>query len=299
VIEAGIIVSRFPHYSAVLVLFGLTLFPLYAHPDRIARNSVQSDLWLQRAVLWAAIVALLSSLPWLAFTAANMAGDIGASLDWNTLESVLLGTTFGYVWLARNALALLVVGVTAGGRAQGWLLALLAAVLLAGLAGIGHTNQSEGTAVVIHTGADALHLLAAGAWIGGLLALSHSLIHTRGDEEQVLSQFSGMGYVAVAVLLATGLVNGWYLVGTFDALMSTPYGRLLLVKLCLFAGMLGLAVANRFWLVPSLARSGVTDRHNALVRLRRHVIAEETLGLLIIVVVSALGTMEPATTQTI
>ena len=297
-IEAGIIVSRFLHYSAVLVLFGLALFPLYAYSDRVGQNSALSDS-LQRSLLWAAVVALLSSLPWLAFTVANMAGDIGSGLDWETLRPVLHDTTFGHLWLMRDALALLIVGLSVRARARDWLLAMLAAVLLAGLAGLGHTQQGEGTAGVIHTGADALHLLAAGAWIGGLLALMHTLVHTGGDEEQILARFSGMGYVAVAVLLATGSVNGWYLVGTLDALVGTPYGQLLLVKLWLFAGMLSLAVANRFWLVPSLAGSGETDRHNALVRLRRHVIAEETLGLLIIGVVSALGTMEPAATQTI
>ena len=299
-IEAGLIASRFLHYSAVLVLFGLTLFPLYVYSDRAGRNSARSDLWLQRFALWAALVALLSSLPWLAFTAANMAGDMRASLDWEALGPVLHDTTFGYMWLVRNALALLVIGLIVLTRARSRvLLALLSAALLTGLAEIGHTQQSEGTAGVVHTGADALHLLGAGAWIGGLLALAHILIDAHGDEEQVLMRFSGMGYVAVAALLATGLINGWYLVGSLDALVGTPYGQLLLVKLCLFAAMVILAVTNRFWLVPSLARSGETDRHNALVRLRRHVIAEETLGLLIIVVVSALGTMDPAAAQRI
>jgi copper resistance protein D len=104
-------------------------------------------------------------------------------------------------------------------------------------------------------GADALHLLAAGAWIGGLLALAHILAADQEDVGQVLMRFSGMGYVAVAVLMASGLVNGWYLVGSLAALMGTSYGQLLLVKLCLFAGMLGLALTNRFWLVPSLGRN--------------------------------------------
>lgn len=295
-LEAGLIVSRFLHYSAVLLLFGLTLFPLYAHSDRVTFSAARSDPWLHRSVLWAAVVALLSSLPWLALTAANMAGDMSAGLSWETIGAVLRDTTFGYAWLTRGALTLLIVLIVLA-RARGpAFLALLAAALLASLAGIGHTQQSEGMAGVTHTSADAFHLLAAGAWIGGLLALSHILIQPHDHEEQVLLGFSGMGYVAVAVLLATGLVNGWYLVGSFDALLSTPYGQLLLVKLCFFAAMLGLAVTNRFWLVPSLVRGGEADRQMTLARLRRHVIAEAALGLLVILIVSALGTMEPAAT---
>jgi copper resistance protein D len=110
-------------------------------------------------------------------------------------------------------------------------------------------------------------------------------------------RFSGMGYVAVAVLVASGLVNGWYLVGSLAALLGTSYGQLLLVKLCLFAGMVGLALTNRFWLVPSLGRDCEGVRRHALTRLRRHVVAEETLGLLVILIVSALGTMEPGVSQ--
>jgi putative copper resistance protein D len=107
-------------------------------------------------------------------------------------------------------------------------------------------------------------------------------------------RFSGMGYVAVTILIASGFVNGWYFVGTLDALVSTPYGQLLIAKLCVFAGMLSLAVANRFWLVPALGRDGGSAK---LDRLRRHVVAEEVLGLVVVLIVSALGTMEPAAAQ--
>jgi putative copper resistance protein D len=137
-------------------------------------------------------------------------------------------------------------------------------------------------------------LLAAGAWIGGLLVLTHILAYTQEGAEPVLMRFSGMGYVAVAVLVASGLVNGWYLVGSLNGLVGTSYGQLLLVKICLFAGMLCLAVANRFWLVPLLRRVDEVGRVLSLGRLRRHVVAEWTLGLLVILIVSALGTMEPA-----
>jgi putative copper resistance protein D len=103
-----------------------------------------------------------------------------------------------------------------------------------------------------------------------------------------------MGYV-VAVLVASGAINGWYLVGSFAGLVTTPYGQLLLIKLCLFAGMLALAASNRFRLVPALTReSEASQRDASLARLRGHVLAEETLGLLVIIIVSALGTMEPA-----
>jgi putative copper resistance protein D len=64
-----------------------------------------------------------------------------------------------------------------------------------------------------------------------------------------------MGYAAVAVLIGSGLVNAWLLVGPPTRLLTTPYGQLLLVKVCLLTGMLALAVQNRFRLVPALQTS--------------------------------------------
>jgi putative copper export protein len=62
-----------------------------------------------------------------------------------------------------------------------------------------------------------------------------------------------MGYVAVATLVGTGVINGWFLVGSPSNLIEQPYGPILLLKLLLFTGMLALAAVNRFWLVPALS----------------------------------------------
>ena len=66
------------------------------------------------------------------------------------------------------------------------------------------------------------------------------------------SRFSLVGMAAVATLLATGIVNSWYLVGNVDALLNTHYGKLLLIKLALFLGMVGIAAFN--WSHPGRRR---------------------------------------------
>ena len=98
---------------------------------------------------------------------------------------------------------------------------------------------------------------------------------------------------AVATLVGSGLINSWFLVGSPSNLVATAYGQLLLAKLVLFAGMLGLAIVNRFWLVPALTK-GATESVISAERLRRHVLAEQSIGFLVILIVSVLGTMEPA-----
>ena len=109
-----------------------------------------------------------------------------------------------------------------------------------------------------------------------------------------------MGYVAVASLIASGLVNCFFLVGSVSSLPTTPYGQILLGKIALFAAMLALAAANRFWIVPRMmetrtARSG--EPAFWLGRLRNHLLGEQLLGLMILLAVSVLGIMPPTTSQ--
>jgi putative copper resistance protein D len=114
--------------------------------------------------------------------------------------------------------------------------------------------------------------------------------------DEALIRFSGSGSAAVAALVATGLVNGWFLVGSPSALFGSTYGGILSAKIALFAVMLAIAAANRLWLVPALAaRDACPARIDALRnRLRAHVVAEQVLGLLILASISILGTIRPA-----
>jgi putative copper resistance protein D len=115
------------------------------------------------------------------------------------------------------------------------------------------------------------------------------------DAVLVLSRFSGMAYLAVAALVASGLINGWFLVGSLSALIGTTYGELLLLKLGLFGLMLCLAASNRFWLVPALAKAATISQSDlALARLHRNTLAEQILGVLVVGIVSLLGTLSPA-----
>ena len=306
--EAGLIIARFLHYAALMGFFGGSLFPLYARPRGVDPQPARFGLWLRGLPIGAVILALLSGLAWLVFTAANMAGSLTEAMGADTLRSVLLETDFGGLWLARLVLCILLLGAVSlplsfrssrGGRV---FVCLLSGVLLASLAGTGHTQTEDGIGRFVHMSGDALHVLGAAAWLGGLLPLAFFLSSTtqarsagdRDDAVRVLLRFSGMGYVAVAVLLASGLVNSWFLVRSLSNLFTTPYGQLLTVKLCLFAGMIALAATNRFWLVPAVIKADPSSSARLLSRLRSHVLTEEALGVAVVGIVSVLGTMAPA-----
>jgi putative copper resistance protein D len=82
------------------------------------------------------------------------------------------------------------------------------------------------------------------------------------------------------------------LVGSVPGLTGTPYGRLLLVKIALFLMMVGLAVLNRFLLVPRIGQEG--RPMTGTTALMWTIGIEQVLGLAIIAVVSVLGTWPPA-----
>ena len=289
-LEAGLILSRFVHYVAVSALFGIALFPLYSSPVELSGRLTS---WRGRVLLTVAIVCLLTGILWLAFTTANMSGDLRAAIDTTTLLTVMQATGFGHLWILRLVLAAVAVAVAAASLGSEL---LVAGALLATLAGTGHTQSEEGVRALIHAVADASHLLAAGAWLGGLIMLGFVLNTSLPRIDVILRRFSSMGYVAVAALLATGLVNTWFLVGSVSRLTTTAYGQLLILKLCLFIAMLILAAANRFWLVPILINHD-RDSSLSIMRLRRNVLGEQVLGALVLLIVSILGTIEPAISQ--
>lgn len=114
--------------------------------------------------------------------------------------------------------------------------------------------------------------------------------------------FSGVGSALVAVLIASGLLNSWLLVGPtrIAGLWTTHHGQLLSLKLGVFAGMLVLAAVNRFRLTPALSAAtaeGGRSTGEALRNLRRSVVLETALAVLVLGLVAWLGTQAPVSAR--
>lgn len=135
----------------------------------------------------------------------------------------------------------------------------------------------------------AVHLLGVSFWIGALWPLLHAA--RTGDGPAVrplMARFSAVALVAVPVLVLAGVAVAAALVGGWQALVATAYGRLLCAKILLVGGMLALAAANRWRLVPALAY-----HHRALPRLRRSIGAEIVLALGVFAATAALTSVNP------
>lgn len=123
----------------------------------------------------------------------------------------------------------------------------------------------------------ALHVLAAGFWIGALAPLAALLREGRGDN--ALRRFSAAIPWALGLLIATGIALAMVQLGRIGALWSTDYGRVLTAKLALVAALLALALWNRLRLTP-LAEAG---RPAPLIRAIR---VEILLGIAIVAVLA-------------
>ena len=302
-----LILARALHFAALISLTGsLAFLLLVAEPAlRVAGTVLTDGARLRRSARRIAsaslVLALLSGAAWLALEARNMSGrPLDQALTRDILHRVLLETRFGYDWIARLGLALLLAATLVGARSRvaGWAALAASAVLLGGLAWIGHAGATPGVEGRIHLGADTLHLLAAGAWVGALLPLARLFALARGDASWLdvarvaTLRFSLLGIASVGTLLATGLVNSWFLVGSIPGLLGTRYGQLLLLKLLLFAMMVTLAAVNRRRLTPALLFSAAPFA--ALAALRRNAFIEALLGLAVLAMVGALGATPPA-----
>lgn len=252
---------------------------------------------LAMAVLLALPLAVLGFL----LTVARMAGAGLADIDRTLLLGLTTETSLGWAFLVRIAALAFVTTALAWPPERLRYIAVPAAIALGSLAWSGHAAASEGAFAVVRIAGDIIHLLAASLWIGALALFLAMLWNDRGDESPptaaALSRFSGVGSILVAVLLVTGLGNLLFLAApaTWPALLDHPYGRLLLIKLCAFAGMLGLAAANRFRLVPRLnAAVGLRQAEWAVRTLRRSIAMETILAIGILLLVARLGLLDPS-----
>lgn len=301
--ERWLVLVRFVHYGASLVLFGLALFPFYACPPATSRDAGSRALTISLSV---SLIVLVSGILWFIGVTTSMTEE---AMSWETARFVLTDTSFGAIFLLRLAATMAAAGiltllVRGSPKNLDLLLVAICSILLGSLAGVGHTQIEDGQARAVHTLSDALHLLGAGAWLGGLVGLLDLTLTSLRDKQATHQQaceaafrFSKMGYTAVAILAVSGLINSWFLVGSPPNLVTTTYGGLLLLKLIFFAIMVGIAGANRFFIVPTLVHSAATGTTQGLRKLVINVVAEQSLGFAIILIVSLLGITEPPSTS--
>jgi copper transport protein len=159
-----------------------------------------------------------------------------------------------------------------------------------------------------------VHFSAAAVWFGGLVLLGTCVLpRAEVGLLQAVPRFSSAAFTAMVVILGTGMVQSWRQVGSLQALGETAYGQLLLTKVAVFLLLLAVAARSRVLVrrklmaravvgaaaPPRPARGGVRPGLSeaadaASVRLlRRLVLAEVIIALVVLAVTALLGIATP------
>jgi copper transport protein len=273
----------------------------------------------------------VSALAGIVLQGATAAGtSFWSALDANVIREVL-GTRFGLVWALRASAWLLLGAVLLAGagvrtvavlrpvavgadgfapspspgRATLAALALPAAFLAISPALAGHATTQRPVAALLPL--DVVHVLAMSAWIGGLvMALLVVPAATRRlaaeDRTRLLAalllRFSPLALGCVVALAATGTTLALLDMGGLSPLLSTPFGRAVLIKVCLLALLVCLGAVNRQRVVPALSRLAAEGlAPGAAGRLlRRTLRAEVALVVAVLGVTAALVSYAPPST---
>ncbi|MBS0270736.1 MAG: hypothetical protein JSS54_17405, partial [Proteobacteria bacterium] len=223
--DYSLIIWRALHFLATSQAAGSVLFCGLVVHDLSALRSVR----LLKFIFWVSLaLAFVSGIGWFLAVAAAIDGSTPlATLSDGTAATVMSDTQFGLTWITRFIAGALLAALVAGSKRNGiWLTTVIlatTAILVGGMAFAGHAASSPGLKGGVHLTADILHLLAASAWLGGLLPY---VIILGGRKDRVPDQsfesarkitrrFSNVGIFAVLTIAATGIINTSSLVGSF------------------------------------------------------------------------------------
>ena len=280
---------RYVSYLAIMAIVGILL------TSAAVWNGAGGHPLLRRILGYALVAtAALGFLQLLV-----IASDISGEAPWSSFSSIDAATTTeaGMAFAIRIALAaamwLVLFRADIVHRDVYWTAVSLPGLgLLATWAFAGHSRSMRWPDVGV--AADVAHHAAAAAWIAGLAIVGWIVIPRTTADVLVpaVRRFSRLAAISVAVLVATGLVQSVRLVGNPLDLLDEHHGRYLLAKVVVLAVMLGLAGANRRRVGQRLDdRTGV-GRHTGA--LRRAVVAEFAIGLVIVAITAAMVVSPPS-----
>ena len=254
-----------------------------------------------------AMLALLAgaTVAELVVRAATMAGSVAAGIG--AVPLVIGRTHFGALWRLRvlglALIAALSVPSARGPRRLAFVVALGVAFTTAATGHAADWGDFAPTALV-----DWLHVVAATTWTGGLICLTLVVLRAQSVASpsaalaEIAARFSRLAGLCAITVLATGAVNLWIELAEVSALWTTTYGRILAAKLACVAGLLALGAANRYRVLPALARerpapgeqpSRASESSTAAKMLSRYVAREAILAALVFACTAFLGQIAP------
>ena len=262
------VLIRWIDFVALATLIGaLAIALLVAAPgDTEPALIVSTERRLLKLALAATVLALMTSLGGVLIQALTLSSGSARLSVVDAAVQLLTQTSYGSRWLMREGWSITLLFLIVWQRRQPTVsrLALSATLpLLFALAVLqamnGHAASFNDTSNA-RIAAAALHLLGAGVWVGGLIALATAIVPLlrRGSVESalarsILRRFGLVAAASLGLLLVTGLYNSGQQVASVDALLFTFYGQSLLLKIVLILCVGAIGLINSSLLHPDVA----------------------------------------------
>ncbi|MFZ4721067.1 MAG: copper resistance CopC/CopD family protein [Ilumatobacteraceae bacterium] len=263
-------IARFLALAGAIVLIGVGIWSVQGRPQLGSIGRIRAAMWIGWVALFAGALGAFGM-----FGAQAKGGTVSDAFSPSTWGDIA-GTDTGRALLARIVLAV-VLGVVlrmwAKHGATWWQLVAGSASLLTLItfSKSGHPNSL--TPRLLWIAIDTAHLLAITAWVGGLTALALAGRAWLSEPEAVrpVRRYSATAFVAVPVIVATGVAQTLKLAGGLDDVTATTWGRMLLAKVMLVIVMVAIGGVSR-WLL----------HHDGPGSLRRTVLVEAVIGIVVI-----------------
>lgn len=239
IVRWGIPIARVLFNLASAALVGSLVLALFA----LKSGDREFDLALDTASIGAAVVTVTAAvIGYLTFLNIFNATPSFDPAFGEMLGRFVLELEVGRAWLITTLAGAVLTVLTFAVR--GWTSALLVTAI-AGISLIPVAATSHDGAAASHNAAVtslALHIIGAAVWLGGLLLII-VLRPAVGDRRiaEVMPRYSSIALVAFIVVAVSGYVRGALSVGSWDALLTTPYGMLIIAKVValIVMGLLG------------------------------------------------------------
>ena len=320
---------RWVAYVAIAAIVGGLMFEMFVVSNLLASrtSTAQSTVLARRASVLATRVILVLGIVLVIAQLAQLVQQGAIILDWGSsgfsafvtgLPEVATGSAWGTNWMLKTAAAIAAVllliaahiarprniegaaeddsdaaNVLATDSIFG-ALALAAGIAYLVLVALASHNAAAPLDVrwIAITG-DAVHIIAAAIWTGGLVYLLAIAVSMRGahDWQQSIRfvgaaarRFTPFALVSAAALFASGALSALMQVAIPDAL-ATPYGWVLIAKIALTVPLVLIAGYNMVSVGRRLESAAV---------LKRTVTAEVGIAVLALLAAGWLASLEPA-----
>ncbi|HTZ71019.1 MAG TPA: CopD family protein, partial [Acetobacteraceae bacterium] len=291
----SLVLARGISVGALLSLFGALIFGAVIAPRAyvaMASDEIAvSQRRLRAVAAVSAAIGLLALLAWLILQSADLAAANSLGATFAAIPTVVAHTFFGHLLCAQLAVLIATALMVALSKNASYAAACVAGIGV--LLQTGHSHAySMYSALSVLLVADAVHLLAAGAWLGGLGPLLLLVRHAPPRAGALAARwFSPLGKWCVGAIVVTAAYQGWVLVASVPGLVGTAYGWMVLVKTILFAVLLGFACMNRYRFAPALRGDAPDAARTTLVR---SITLQSCFAIAIVIAAATLSQLQPS-----